>query len=179
MPKLRVYQLARKLNRDNTEIIRELQHMGVPVTSHSNTVEDRLAERLRKELGVYAPEEAKPGPLPEVIEAAKVEAPPAAPEPPKPAPVVQAVAAPPVEAKPEPKVEEKAPAPAAKVAPPPAVPPPVPVTPPPVAASPPIAPPPIAPPPIAPPKVAPPTPPAIHTTPSGGRLIPPPTRIGP
>src|SRR5438874_12920560 len=180
MPKLRVYQLARELNRDNTEIIRELQHMGVPVTSHSNTVEDRLAERLRKELGVYAPEEAKPGPLPEVIEAAKVEAPPAAPEPPKPEPVVQVVAAPPpVEAKPEPKVEEKAPAPAAKVAPPPAVPPPVPVTPPPVAASPPIAPPPIAPPKVAPPKVEPPTPPAIQTTPSGGRIIPPPTRIGP
>src|SRR5207249_6314330 len=175
MPKLRVYQLARELNRDNTEIIRELQHMGVPVTSHSNTVEDRLAERLRKELGVYAPEEAKPEPLPEVIEAAKVEAPPAAPEPPKPEPVVQVVAAPPpVEAKPEPKVEEKAPAPAAKVAPPPAVPPPVPVTPPPVAAS-----PPIAPPPIAPPKVEPPTPPAIQTTPTGGRIIPPPTRIGP
>src|SRR5437870_1940754 len=178
MPKLRVYQLARELNRDNTEIIRELQHMGVPVTSHSNTVEDRLAERLRKELGVYAPEEAKPEPLPEVIEAAKVEAPPAAPEPPKAEPVVQVVAAPPpVEAKPEPKVEEKAPAPAAKVAPPPAakvapppaVPPPVPVTPPPVAAS----------PPIAPPKVQPPTPPMIQTTLSGGRIIPPPTRVGP
>src|SRR5881409_3461094 len=129
MPKLRVYQLARELNRDNAEIIRELQHMGVPVTSHSNTVEDRLAERLRRELGVYAPEEAKPAPLPEA---------------PRPEPVVQVVAAPPpVEAKPEPKVEEKVPAPAAKVAPPPAakvapppaVPPPVPVTPPPVAAS--------------------------------------------
>src|SRR3977135_2662918 len=52
MPKLRVYQLARELNRDNSEIIRELQHMGVPVTSHSNTVEDRLAEQLRKKLGV-------------------------------------------------------------------------------------------------------------------------------
>ncbi len=51
MPKLRVYQLARELNRDNAEIIRELQHMGVPVTSHSNTVEDRLADRLRRELG--------------------------------------------------------------------------------------------------------------------------------
>src|SRR5205085_3605382 len=54
MPKLRVYQLARELNRDNAEIIRELQHMGVPVTSHSNTVEDRLADRLRRELGVFA-----------------------------------------------------------------------------------------------------------------------------
>src|SRR5881296_3809922 len=169
MPKLRVYQLARELNRDNTEIIRELQHMGVPVTSHSNTVEDRLAERLRRELGVYSPEEAKPEPLPEVNESGKIGGPPCPPEPPRPEPVVQVVAAPPlVEAKPEPKVEEKAPAPAAKVAPPPAAPP-VPVTPPPVAAS----------PPIAPPKVQPPTPPAIQTTPSGGRIIPPPTRIGP
>src|SRR5215467_10088504 len=58
MPKLRVYQLARELNRDNSEIIRELQHMGVPVTSHSNTVEDRLAEQLRKKLGVFVPEAA-------------------------------------------------------------------------------------------------------------------------
>ena len=56
MAKLRVYQLARELNRDNAEIIRELQHMGVPVTSHSNTVEDRLADRLRRELGVFVPE---------------------------------------------------------------------------------------------------------------------------
>src|SRR6185436_8439648 len=54
MPKLRVYQLARELNRDNSEVIRELQHMGVPVTSHSNTVEDRVADVLRKTLGVYS-----------------------------------------------------------------------------------------------------------------------------
>ena len=47
--KLRVYQLARELNRDNSEIIRELQHMGVPVTSHSNTVEDRLADTASQE----------------------------------------------------------------------------------------------------------------------------------
>src|SRR5215468_10802527 len=59
MAKLRVYQLARELNRDNAEIIRELQHMGVPVTSHSNTVEDRLADRLRRELGVFTPEAGK------------------------------------------------------------------------------------------------------------------------
>src|SRR6185436_19196775 len=59
MPKLRVYQLARELNRDNSEIIRELQHMGVPVTSHSNTVEDRLADRLRRELGAFDPDGGK------------------------------------------------------------------------------------------------------------------------
>ena len=32
MAKLRVYQLARELNRDNAEIIRELQHMGVQLS---------------------------------------------------------------------------------------------------------------------------------------------------
>ena len=48
--KLRVYELARELNLDNSEVIYELQHMGVPVTSHSNTVEDRLADILRKKL---------------------------------------------------------------------------------------------------------------------------------
>src|SRR5689334_23475892 len=110
MPKLRVYQLARELNRDNAEIIRELQHMGVPVTSHSNTVEDRLADRLRRELGVYSPAEVSAAPpVEEVIEAPAVEAP-AAPvqqEEPPPPPVepVHIEAAPPhVEAKAEPKV---------------------------------------------------------------------------
>src|SRR5436853_7939742 len=100
MPKLRVYQLARELNRDNTEIIRELQHMGVPVTSHSNTVEDRLAEQLRKKLGVFVPKAERPVVEPveepiaiEVAEAAAaepvVEAPPV--EPPRPeVPVIEA-----------------------------------------------------------------------------------------
>src|SRR5688572_29567104 len=104
MPKLRVYQLARELNRDNSEIIRELQHMGVPVTSHSNTVEDRLADQLRKKLGVFEPAEAaKAEPK---VEEVTIEAPPVfeVPPPPPPAPPVEA---PRVEAKAEPKIEEK------------------------------------------------------------------------
>ena len=60
MAKIRVYQLARELNRDNGEVIRELQHIGAPVTSHSNTVEDRMAEQLRKTLGVLVIEKPKP-----------------------------------------------------------------------------------------------------------------------
>src|SRR5262245_28916574 len=135
MPKLRVYQLARELNRDNSEIIRELQHMGVPVTSHSNTVEDRLADRLRKELGVYVGEAA--GRLAAdddivAIETPEVEEVPAVP--PEPIPVqaepprVEAKAEPKVEAKVEPKLEEKAPVPEPKVVTPPAPPePPLPV----------------------------------------------------
>src|SRR4029078_1990279 len=93
MPKLRVYQLARELNRDNSEIIRELQHMGVPVTSHSNTVEDRVADRLRRDLGVYVADGGKRAAaadddivaveVPDEVEVAPVSAsaPPAPPEP--------------------------------------------------------------------------------------------------
>src|SRR6202007_741784 len=131
MPKLRVYQLARELNRDNAEIIRELQHMGVPVTSHSNTVEDRLADRLRKELGIFVPAQgataAAADEIVEVVEApAPVEVPP-------PQPVHVEEETPRIKAKAEPKVEEKAPEPAPKVAAPPPPPPPAaPVTPPPV-----------------------------------------------
>src|SRR5262245_49121197 len=118
-PKLRVYQLARELNRDNAEIIRELQHMGVPVTSHSNTVEDRLADRLRRELGVYTP--AAGG---RVVAAdddiVAIETPeeetPQAPPPPAPVEVAPVEMAPPqievkAEPKVEPKIEEPAPAP--------------------------------------------------------------------
>src|SRR5689334_20092384 len=121
MPKLRVYQLARELNRDNAEIIRELQHMGVPVTSHSNTVEDRLADRLRKELGVFVPQAGKRvAAAEEIIEAVEtpaiVETAPPPPvqieeEPPR----LEAKAEPKPEPKAEPKIEEKVPEPAVKI----------------------------------------------------------------
>src|SRR6266850_6181201 len=103
MSKLRVYQLARELNRDNSEIIRELQHMGVPVTSHSNTVEDRLAEALRKKLGVgeVAEQSAKAAPP---VEEIRIEAPPAPPEP-EHVEAQKEVAK--VEVKAEPKIEPK------------------------------------------------------------------------
>src|SRR5215471_19697337 len=140
MAKLRVYQLARELNRDNAEIIRELQHMGVPVTSHSNTVEDRLADRLRRELGVFAPDGGEKRAaaesddivavdVPDEVEVTEVAEPVAAePEPPR----VEAKAEP----KPEPKVEEKVPepkvaAPVQPAAPAPQPPPPAPAAEPP------------------------------------------------
>src|SRR5262245_47005175 len=168
MPKLRVYQLARELNRDNAEIIRELQHMGVPVTSHSNTVEDRLADRLRRELGVYAPDAEKAAPVADeivAVETPEVEAPPA---PPEPAPVEAEPPRVEVKAEPklEPKVEEKPPTPEPKVA-----------TPPPPPPSP--APPAFAPKVEQPAAAHPVQPPQPQFTPQGGRIIPPPTRIGP
>ena len=140
MAKLRVYQLARELNRDNAEIIRELQHMGVPVTSHSNTVEDRLADRLRKELGVFVPDGDKIAAAADeivAVETPEVEAPLAPPEaaPAQPEqPRIEAKAEP----KAEPKVEEKVPMPEHKIATPPA--PAAPAAPPAAAAPPPAAP---------------------------------------
>src|SRR6266550_805971 len=98
MQKLRVYELARELNLDNSEVIRELQHMGVPVTSHSNTVEDRLADQLRKKLGPAAEEEPM-----KVGKTAKVEEP----EP-------EEIVAAPVEAEPEPEAKP-VPPPAARI----------------------------------------------------------------
>src|SRR6516165_5704351 len=134
MPKLRVYQLARELNRDNSEIIRELQHMGVPVTSHSNTVEDRLADKLRRELGVFVPDADKKiaaggddivaVEVPDEVETVEVPAEPVPVEAEAPAIEVKA------EPKIEPKVEEKAPAVEVKVATPPPAPPAPPAAPP-------------------------------------------------
>src|SRR5215510_6301002 len=117
--KLRVYELARELNLDNSEVIFELQHMGVPVTSHSNTVEDRLADQLRRRLKTEAAEVAAPVEEEVVVKESVnevVETPPA--PPPLPPPVqeepkeAQPIPVPTakVETKPvEPEVEQKAP----------------------------------------------------------------------
>jgi translation initiation factor IF-2 len=148
--------------------------MGVPVTSHSNTVEDRLAEALRKKLGVYVEEpvlvkgkEATP-PAEEEVKEVHVEAPVIEPPPP-PAPAEPVRIEAKAEPKVEPKVEEK---------------PPVPATPPPaekIAAAPPAATP------TAPP-TAPPVPPRPSTglrppiiTPTGKAVIapPPPPKVEP
>ena len=181
MAKLRVYQLARELNRDNAEIIRELQHMGVPVTSHSNTVEDRLADRLRRELGVFSPDGGKRASagdddfvavdVPDE-EVAVAEPPAVEPEPPH----VEAKAEAKAEPKPEPKIEEKPLEP--KVAAPPVPVASTPVAAPPVPQAPPPAPPKVEQPAAAQPAqpahpvqpaqpVQPPQPPKTLTTPSG------------
>ena len=124
--KLRVYELARELNLDNSEVIYELQHMGVPVTSHSNTVEDRLADILRKKLKTEVIEVVTE-PVEEVValEVEEVESVPVPvkeePAEPPPPPVLTSKIEPKL---PEPEVEQKI---TVKPAP---TPPPVPVAPP-------------------------------------------------
>ncbi|HLH29758.1 MAG TPA: translation initiation factor IF-2 N-terminal domain-containing protein, partial [Terriglobia bacterium] len=183
MPKLRVYQLARELNRDNAEIIRELQHMGVPVTSHSNTVEDRLADRLRRELGVFNPEGGKrvASDSDDIVAVEVPEEETIVAEPPKAEPEAPRIEAK-AEPKPEPKIEEKPVEPKVAAPAPTPAPPVVPQAPPPAPpkVEQPVAAQPAHPAPEAPaPTPAPPAPPKPLTTPQGGRIIPPPVRIGP
>ena len=179
--KLRVYELARELNLDNSEVIRELQHMGVPVTSHSNTVEDRLADILRKKLKtevieVVSSHVEKPvaeDPAKEVAEAPSVAAPvEEEPSEPQPAPAPP----PKVEVKPvEPEVEPK-PAPKPTPPPPPMPTPPPVVTPTPQAVEAKVAPRPPAPP--APP-TPPPAPPVRRPEPRGVRFVEPRQPVSP
>jgi translation initiation factor IF-2 len=105
--------------------------MGVPVTSHSNTVDDRQALLLRKKFAVVA---EAPKPAPEVVETKPAKPSKAEPvvEHIEPAPHIEAKAEPKIDAKPEPPaappstivVEPKAPPvtapPSATLAPPPA-----------------------------------------------------------
>jgi translation initiation factor IF-2 len=172
-PKLRVYNLARELNLDNAEIIRELQHLGVPVTSHSNTVDDRQALLLRKKFAPVKPETPKPA-APEEVETR-------ASKPAKAEPVAEHVEAiPHVEAKVEPKVEVKPEPPA----PPPIV---EPKAPPIAAPAPPAAT--IAPPPVASPvpprpavveqKAPPPPPPVQRSAPRGVQFVEPKAHVSP
>jgi translation initiation factor IF-2 len=177
--KLRVYDLARELNLDNSEVIRELQHLGVPVTSHSNTVEDRLADILRKKLKTEAVEIAA---AEEVVVREPVKEAPETPveapkeEPKEAPPVVTApTPAPKVETKPaETEVEQKPapkPAPTAPPAPPPAAT--VPLQP---AAEAKAAPKPTTPPPAAP---AAPAPPVRRPEPRGVRFVEPRQPVSP
>jgi len=178
--KLRVYELARELNLDNSEVIRELQHMGVPVTSHSNTVEDRLADQLRKKLGPTADEEpvhaARAAKVEETPEVEEIVTAPVQEEAPLETKPVPPPAAPKIEAKPveQPVAEAKA-APKPVAPPPPPAPPAAPVPPPAAPVEVKMAPKPVAPPPptpVAPPPPPPPPAPPVHRAePRGVRFV--------
>src|SRR5919106_4967656 len=48
---MRVYELAKKLGMENRELIPELKRMGVPVTSHSSTLDEGSVEKVLDRLG--------------------------------------------------------------------------------------------------------------------------------
>lgn len=79
MSKVRVYEVAKELGVGSKELIERLAGMGVEVKSHSSTIPDDVAAKLRGDAA--APENEAPAPEPEQPRApAEAEAPPVAPE---------------------------------------------------------------------------------------------------
>ncbi|HEV3472890.1 MAG TPA: translation initiation factor IF-2 [Actinomycetota bacterium] len=127
MAKPRVHEVAKELGLTSKEVLAHLEKIGEAVKSHASTIEEPVAERVRKDLGNGAAAPAK-ATAPKKAAAKKTPAPPeAAKAEPKPKPASQAAApvakpaAPkPVQPAPAPKPEpqrpaEQAPVPAAAV----------------------------------------------------------------
>jgi translation initiation factor IF-2 len=62
---IRVYELAKKLQMSNTELIKKLNKYGVEVKSHMSSIDDETLELLLAELDEPRPEPAKLEPEPE------------------------------------------------------------------------------------------------------------------
>ncbi len=60
MSKIRIYELAKKLNKSNKEILDELAKIGVDGKTHSSTIEDAIAARVIKTLTSPAPVKEAP-----------------------------------------------------------------------------------------------------------------------
>ena len=46
MPKVRIYELAKKLNRQSKEILDELSRMGVEGKTHTSGIEEHIAKEI-------------------------------------------------------------------------------------------------------------------------------------
>ena len=113
MAKPRVHEVAKELGLTSKEVLAHLEKIGNPVKSHSSTIDEAVADRIRSELGngAAAPPASAPKKAEKPKRAAPKKPPKAAPKkPPKAAPKK---AAPPQEKTPaEPVAQEPEPAPA-------------------------------------------------------------------
>jgi translation initiation factor IF-2 len=82
MAKPRVHEVAKELGLTSKQVLAHLEAIGNPVKSHSSTIDEALAERVRSELGNGAPADpagvAAPAPSPEPTASAEAAAPVAA-----------------------------------------------------------------------------------------------------
>ena len=60
MNKIRVYELAKKLNKSNKELIAVLQELGVTVKSHSSSIDADIAQTVENLLSEPQPSQKKP-----------------------------------------------------------------------------------------------------------------------
>jgi translation initiation factor IF-2 len=61
MPKVRVYELAKQLNKNSKEVLDELSKIGIKGKTHTSSIEGEIAEKVIKALSPV--KEAKPAPL--------------------------------------------------------------------------------------------------------------------
>ncbi|HEV2756697.1 MAG TPA: translation initiation factor IF-2 [Actinomycetota bacterium] len=102
MAKPRVHEVAKELGLSSKEVLAHLESIGQPAKSHSSSIEEDVAARVRADLGNGAAPAAEAPAAPAKAPAAKPSQPAAAPAPAEPAPVE---APPPVAAEPEPAPE--------------------------------------------------------------------------
>ncbi|MGH2778227.1 MAG: translation initiation factor IF-2 N-terminal domain-containing protein, partial [Actinomycetota bacterium] len=82
MAKPRVHEVAKELGLTSKEVLAHLSKIGQPVKSHSSSIEESLAERVRSELGNGAKTEAaEPKPAPKKAPKATPKTPAKSPEP--------------------------------------------------------------------------------------------------
>jgi len=75
MSKVRIYELAKKLDRNNKEILDELQRLGVEGKTHSSSIDADIAEKVTRNLSGPAPAQkvAAPAAKPEPAAAAQAD----------------------------------------------------------------------------------------------------------
>src|SRR5512135_1536531 len=59
MSKVRIYELAKKLNRHNKEVLDELLKLGIEGKTHSSSIEADVAEKITKALTAPGPAETE------------------------------------------------------------------------------------------------------------------------
>ncbi len=66
MAKVRIYELAKKLNRNSKDILDELSSMGFEGKSHSSSIDESIADKIAKLLGEAEPVAPPPAPKEEL-----------------------------------------------------------------------------------------------------------------
>jgi len=59
--KVRIYELSRELNLDNKDILAVCERLNISVKSHSSTITESEAERIRKTAEKYVASHSSPG----------------------------------------------------------------------------------------------------------------------
>jgi translation initiation factor IF-2 len=62
MAKVRIYELAKKLNRNSKDILDELANMGFEGKSHSSSIDESIADKIARLLAEAEPQEILPAP---------------------------------------------------------------------------------------------------------------------